>query len=251
MEKESAICENPYLLSGKLFCGECGARMVGCSATGGSGRKYRYYACPGQLGKGHPRQKKKVSKDELESLVLEECRFVYESEELKKTFVKTFAEEFNKIMRGTLSDVSLIECELDELKEKKRKAVDALIANPELANDIKERVDEINHEIEGKEERLREHKVNLERVEISEESVQGFLDAIFSGDACGDSSAKIIGSMVSRVEIRDDGEVTISLNIMGDKEITHEKTLRDGSVRMIRLVTRMRFERMNVSVKGI
>lgn len=154
-------------------------------------------------------------------------------------------------MRGSLSEAALIECELDELKEKKRKALDALISNPELARDIRERVEEINHGIEEKEERLREHKANLERVEISEGSVQGFLDAIFSGDACGDSTAKIMGSMVSRVEIRDDGEITIALNIMGDEEIRHEKTLHDGSVRMIRLVTRMRFERMNVSVKGI
>lgn len=251
MEKESAICENPYLLSGKLFCGECGARMVGYSATGGSGKKYRYYACPGQFGKGHPCQKKKVSKDDLESLVLDECRFVYENEELKKTFVKTFTEEFNKIMRGTLSEVSLIECELDELEGKKRKAIDALIGNPELSGDIKGRIKEINREIEEKEARLREHKANLEGVRIDEQSVQGFLDAIFSGDACDDSSTKIIDSMVSHVELRNNGKATIALNIMGDKEIKHEKTLRDGSVRMIRLVTRMRFERMNVSVKGI
>ncbi len=129
--------------------------------------------------------------------------------------------------------------------------MDALIANPELANDIKGRVEEINHDIEEKEERLKEHRANLERVEISEKSIEGFLDAIFSDGECGDSKARIIDSMVSRVELSDSGEVTISLNIMGDEEIRHEKTLHDGSVRMIRLVTRMRFERMNVSVKGI
>ena len=228
--------ESPYLLSGKLFCGECGARMVGYSATGASGKKYRYYACTRQLGKGHPCHKRKMAKEELESLVLEECRCVYEDKELKEAFVRTFAEEFNKIMRGALSEASLIECELDELKERKRKALDALIANPELASDIKGRVEEINHDIEEKEERLKEHKANLQRVEISEKSVEGFLDAVFSDGGCGDSKARVIDSMVSRVELRDNGEVTISLNIMGDEEIRHEKTLHNGSVRMIRLV---------------
>ena len=92
---------------------------------------------------------------------------------------------------------------------------------------------------------------NPEREEISEKSIEGFLDAIFSGGEYGDSPARIIDSMVSRVELCDNGEITISLNIMGERELEREKTLHDGSVRMIRLVTRMRFERMNVSVKGI
>ncbi len=45
--------------------------------------------------------------------------------------------------------------------------------------------------------------------------------------------------MVSRVEVRDSGEITISLNIMGDEEMRHEKTLHNGSVRIIRLVNQL------------
>jgi DNA invertase Pin-like site-specific DNA recombinase len=35
-----------YLLSGKLFCGDCGGSMTGESSNGKSGKTYYYYACP-------------------------------------------------------------------------------------------------------------------------------------------------------------------------------------------------------------
>ncbi|MBQ8382313.1 MAG: recombinase family protein [Clostridia bacterium] len=35
-----------YLLSGKCFCGDCGASMTGEASTGKSGKVYHYYSCP-------------------------------------------------------------------------------------------------------------------------------------------------------------------------------------------------------------
>ena len=40
-----------YLLTGKLYCGKCGALMVGRAGTGKSGRKYNYYACANRTRK--------------------------------------------------------------------------------------------------------------------------------------------------------------------------------------------------------
>ena len=34
-----------YLLTGKLFCGKCGALMVGKSGTGKYGKLHHYYVC--------------------------------------------------------------------------------------------------------------------------------------------------------------------------------------------------------------
>ena len=56
-----------YWLTGKLFCGECGASMQGVHGTSGTGRKYYYYYCKAQrakqCGKG------KVRKEQVEELV--------------------------------------------------------------------------------------------------------------------------------------------------------------------------------------
>lgn len=38
-----------YILSGKLYCGECGCLMKGvCGRSSGNGQMYHYYACPGR-----------------------------------------------------------------------------------------------------------------------------------------------------------------------------------------------------------
>lgn len=155
------------------------------------------------------------------------------------------------MMRGYLSEAALLESEIRDLESEKNNILDAIIANPDIKGDLKERLSETKERIEEREERLRNHKKNLEGVSVSQESVQGFLDSVFKGGNGANANAKIIDSMVGRVELYDTGEITIYLNISGDKEEQKKRTLPDGSVRMIRLVTRMRFERMNVSVKGI
>lgn len=56
-----------YLLTGKLFCGLCGCRMVGVSGTGKAGVVHHYYAC--QNARRHVCSKKAVRRDVLEELV--------------------------------------------------------------------------------------------------------------------------------------------------------------------------------------
>ncbi len=59
-----------YMLTGKLFCGECGDTMHGMSGTGKSGRKWYYYACHSQ--RARKCHKKSIRKDELEQYVIRE-----------------------------------------------------------------------------------------------------------------------------------------------------------------------------------
>lgn len=59
-----------YLLTGKAFCGHCGAAMVGDSGTSGGGTRHYYYSC---LSRKHRKscRKKSVQKDLLESKVID------------------------------------------------------------------------------------------------------------------------------------------------------------------------------------
>lgn len=59
-----------YLLSGKLFCGECGSRMVG-DTRHANGVKYCYYSCNKRL-RQKSCVKENVRKDDIESFVLSE-----------------------------------------------------------------------------------------------------------------------------------------------------------------------------------
>lgn len=57
-----------YMLTGKLFCGHCGASMVGCSGTSMNGEMYYYYACQKRRTE-HGCNKKPVRRDWIERLV--------------------------------------------------------------------------------------------------------------------------------------------------------------------------------------
>ena len=59
-----------FILTGKVFCGHCGAAMVGDSGTSKDGKRHYYYSC---LSRKHRKacQKKAVKKDWLEGLVVD------------------------------------------------------------------------------------------------------------------------------------------------------------------------------------
>lgn len=51
-----------YLLTGKLFCGDCGSKMTGYSGRGRHGKKFYYYKC-------HTCKKTAINKDYLEDMI--------------------------------------------------------------------------------------------------------------------------------------------------------------------------------------
>ena len=59
-----------YLLTGKAFCGHCGAAMIGDSGTSKDGTRHFYYTCQARKARKGCR-KKSVKKDLLESLVVD------------------------------------------------------------------------------------------------------------------------------------------------------------------------------------
>ena len=69
-----------YLLTEKLFCGKCGAMMVGVSGTGKSGVRHHYYYCNGQRRKIC--DKKPVRKEWIEQLVLKRIAELLQDDEI-------------------------------------------------------------------------------------------------------------------------------------------------------------------------
>lgn len=73
--------EDEYLLTLKLFCGKCGAHMVGESGTGTS-RVYRYYKCA-DTKKVHICDKKPVRKEWIEDLAVKAALDILKNDEIK------------------------------------------------------------------------------------------------------------------------------------------------------------------------
>lgn len=66
--------EDKYLLSYKLYCGDCGSLMVGeCTLKKKTGKIYRYYKCQ-HTKRGHSYKMPSVPKEPLEEAVLKDIK---------------------------------------------------------------------------------------------------------------------------------------------------------------------------------
>ena len=63
-----------YLLTGKLYCGECKGAMVGVSGTGRHGELHFYYACKNRRDKKDSCPKKQVARDWIEEQIAAKIR---------------------------------------------------------------------------------------------------------------------------------------------------------------------------------
>ncbi len=152
-----------YLLTGKLFCGECGSPMVGISGTSRNGELHYYYTCKKNRGKKGC-EKHNIRRDFLEQVVVDMTLACINDAELIDWLVRNYIELKKKILED--SDIPLME---QDLKENKKalsnllKAVEAGIFNETTA----ERMKELENEI-----KMLERSISLEKV-LHEESFDG------------------------------------------------------------------------------
>lgn len=80
--------EGGYLLTGILFCGECGEGMRSYSGTSRNGSQYRYYACSGSLN--HRCGCPKYRKDPMEKSVTQAIKNIIFSDDIVNEYAETF-----------------------------------------------------------------------------------------------------------------------------------------------------------------
>jgi len=97
-----------YLLTGKAYCGLCGAAMIGDSGTGKSGTRFYYYTCQAHKARKGC-SKKSVSKYYLESAVVDfVLDYVLSDEQIEKT-----ADAVMKVQHEELSHSPLASMEAE------------------------------------------------------------------------------------------------------------------------------------------
>ena len=104
-----------YLLTGKAFCGHCGAAMVGDSGTSGNGNRIYYYSC---LSRKHRKNcdKKSIRKERLEDAVISfVLDYVLSDSQIEKTADAVMALQAEEMKTSPLS---AMEAEYEEAKKK-------------------------------------------------------------------------------------------------------------------------------------
>lgn len=128
--------EDEYLLTTKLYCGECGCFMVGESGTGRN-KVHRYYKCVSV--KNHRGcHKKSVKKDWIENLVIEQIKKIYFDDEL----VEKIADEALKLQSKQNTVLPILQKQYAET-EKSIKNLLTAIEQGIITESTKKRLEEL------------------------------------------------------------------------------------------------------------
>ena len=214
-----------YLLSGKLFCGHCGALMIGDSGTSGNGETYPYYSC-GKRKKTKSCQKKAEKKDFIERLVCEQTICYVLTDKNVDRIARKVADASRKEREG--DRISRAEKQLSETDKELDAAVGALVKTS--SREALRRINLMIEQLEARREVLATELAELrirEEQQVSEAQVRAYLNTFRHGDLNDeDFRHRLINALVNCVYVFDD-KLVIYYNVQDTEHVAHTEMLTD------------------------
>ncbi|HZJ75030.1 MAG TPA: recombinase family protein [Clostridia bacterium] len=215
-----------YLLTGKLFCGYCGAPMVGDSGTSATGSTYHYYSCSTRKRRLGVCDKKREKKDFLEWYVVEQTlEYVLTPERIEhiaSKVVEAYNREFNEsgVRECERRSAALLR-EFDQLA--------ATLIRTENERMIKK----INEKAETLELRINDTECELAGLRagcgarITAPEIVEWLKSFCKGDLMDmEFRRRIIDVLVNAIYLYDD-KVVLYYNIKDGKQVSYIEMLED------------------------
>ena len=200
-----------YLLTEKLFCGKCGAMMVGVSGTGKSGVRHHYYYCNGQRRKIC--DKKPVRKEWIEQIVLKRIAELLQNDEILDFIAENTYQYYIRQNTGSSYTESL-HAELRDTEHAMTNLVRALEAG--IFNDAtRTRMEELDEQKRALSASLAAAKLKQD-LGLKKEHIVYFLHR-FSAMDCHDRNCQkqLIRAFLNSVFVYDD-KVVLTFNYSGD-----------------------------------
>lgn len=218
-----AKAKTEYLLHGKLFCGLCGAPMVGECGRSSSGAVHYYYSCAARK-KQHTCKKRNERKDELEQYIVEYIGTHVLTDEWISAAADRVVAEYARSY--DVSGIKPLERQIREADKELDALVDTLIKTTSAAAIAK-----INERIEAAEARKRSLEDELatlriaSRVEIRKPDVVAWISQFRVGDPADvDYRKKVIELFVNAIYIYDD-KIKMFFNTHASAQITYPEML--------------------------
>jgi len=214
-----------YLLTDKLYCGECGSSMIGRSGYGKMGVKYNYYTCLKQVKKEC--EKKSVRQDYLESVVLKEVMSVLSDPDTFNYIVDLIWEHYLESDRLS-SEIENITRKLKEIDSSMGNLVKSVEEGMPY-NLVKTRMDELTGEKSMYQKLLGEKRIE-KKFELTRDQIVEFMEKFTTMDYTDKSCQKVIVSkLINRIYLYSD-RVIIGLNYSNEvrpcvlkQEMPHDK----------------------------
>lgn len=216
--------EDDYLLTTKLFCGTCGAFMVGEIGTSKyKSRKYRYYRCANTKRKKTCNAKhKSIRKDRLEDVVIGHIKKMLMDDE----FVNYLATKAFELHEKESSELPLLRKQLEETEKGIENMLNAIQAG--ILNDsTKKRLDDL----EGLKSELEANiiKEEIRKPTYTFEQIHFYIMSFRDVDTDTLKGRKtLVDHFVNSIVVYDD-KILINLNYKkGSKQISFEEIENSG-----------------------
>lgn len=201
-----------YLLTGKLFCGSCGAPMTGYSGTSRSGDLHFYYVCQTRrLEKTC--KKKNVRRDDIEFSIAK----AIQENALRDDTIEWIADQtiaYNE-RKEAESHISLLEEQLEGTKRGIKNII-AAIEQGIITASTKERLQELEAEASRIEASIAAAKADI--VPVQRERLVEWLLSLREGDIHDKKyQAKLFDTFLAAAFVYDDGNAKITFTFSGDK----------------------------------
>lgn len=201
-----------YILTTKLFCGNCKELMTGTCGTSQTGMIYNYYICNGIKKKICHR--KNVPKHYIEDIVIQECKKL-----LTDNNIDMIAKQVYAICKEENSQSCLVNALQKQLKELEKN-----IENLMVAIESGQNIDLINQRLTQKRNEVKEVTKQIDKeksklVNLSEEQIRFFLSQLKTGDINDIKYRKtLINIFVNSIYLYDK-KLTIIFNV-GNEKVT-------------------------------
>lgn len=234
--KQKAI--DPYLLTGKLFCGHCGAMMIGESGTSRHGTTYRYYKCATRK-REHACDKKIERKEWIERTVVEYTKnYVLTDENIEK-----IAEKVVELITQEYSDKSMLAeltARLDDVTTRFSNLLKALEQGV-ISESVANRVSELENEKKSLEKKIASEKMS--KPTITKDMVVYWLLSFKNGDIDDESyQRRIIDTLVNSVFIYDDDNGNARLVLNFNTSSNNNVTIKVSDTTSLAIPTRKSLE---------
>lgn len=212
-----------YMLTGKLYCGKCGAHMTGESGTGKSGARHYYYACHKQREKGAC-DKKAIKRDIIEAEVARSIKdYILKDDVIQ--WIADAVEQYQKESRDN-PEYALLQSQLADIKLSIKNMLKA-IEKGIITDSTKARLEELEADqasVIGRISMLEANRFNVTRADVI-----SWLESFRSGDVEDkEYQQKLFDSFLVAVYVYDD-KIKIVFDIGGGERKEVDKSFIDGA----------------------
>ncbi len=215
-----------FALSGKAFCGHCGAALIGDCGTSRNGSKHYYYTCGKKKKVRKSCDKKSEQKIFLEWYVCAKTVEYVLNPERIKVIAKNVAESAKKNSGSGREEA--LEKQLRNIDRELEKVVDAIVNTsvPAVIKKINERAETLEKQQKAVEAELASIRLHQE-LQITAADVESFLLSLKKGDLSDeDFRRRLINTLVNCVYVFDD-KVVIYYNIRNMKQVSFPVMISD------------------------